>query len=273
MKALRPGGLPVGLNPVGLCRTDDHRYYYNGEGPFTSVTTIIDVLDKSGPLVGWAKRVTAEAAIDNRGKLQEWMEVGGRDGAVGLLTRAASAIRDRAKDAGSEVHQIAEAISRGQAVTIADELQPYVAAYRKWRDEWEPRFLAAEEMVVSVQHHYAGTFDAIVEIAGETWMVDYKTSKGVYPETGLQLAAYSNADFIGRPGISRRFRIPDIDQHAVLHLRPEGYEFVPFDVRDVDFEAFLHAASLRQWREGRASRIVQQPVGPSIYALTKGITA
>ena len=34
------------LIPTGAFRTDDHRYYFNGEGPLPSVTTVLEILDK-----------------------------------------------------------------------------------------------------------------------------------------------------------------------------------------------------------------------------------
>lgn len=259
----------LGINPVGLTRDASHHYYLDGEGPLPSVTTILGVLDKSGPLVGWAKRITAEAAVDNAAQIPGWVELGGRDGAVGFLTKAATAKRDRAANAGSEVHRLAEAIVRGQDVEVPEELVPFVAAYRKFLADFEPEFLAAEEMVASVAYGYAGTLDAIALLSGETWILDIKTGKGVYPDTALQLSAYANADFIGRPGIAQRFAIPPATQYGVIHLRPEGYELVPYDVTDSTFRAFLAAKSLHGWQTGEATKVVGQPIGPALLAFPR----
>lgn len=246
---------------VGLTRDAAHNYYLDGQGPIPGVTGILKIVDKSGPLVGWAKRITAEAAVDHRDQLPEWVELGGRDGAVGLLTKAAENLRDKAATTGSDIHALAEAIALGHEVTVTEEQAPFVDAYRAWRADFEPRFLAAEEMVCSLEHYYAGTLDAICEIAGETWLLDYKTSKGVYPETALQLAAYGHADFIGRAGDPNRYAIPHIDQYGVLHLRPEGYELVPFDVTGA-FDAFLSAKRLATWKA--SEKAIGQPVGPAL---------
>lgn len=248
----------------GLTRDAKHVYRWNDGEPLPSVTTILQVVDKSGPLVGWAKRITAEAAVDNAAQIAGWVEMAGRDGAVRLLTAAATTKRDRAANAGSEVHAIAEAITRGHDPEIAEELAPFVAAYRQWMADFDPEFIAAEEMVANLAEGYAGTLDAIVRIAGETWLLDYKTSKGVYAETAMQLAAYANAEFIGRPGSDRKFRIPLIDQFGVLHLRPEGYEMVPFAVTEATYAAFLAAKAVREWREGEATRLIGQAIGPQL---------
>lgn len=245
---------------VGLARNEKHEYFLDGRGPITSVTTILKIVDKSGPLIGWAKRVTAEAALRHAADLPKWVEDFGGDGAVGMLTKATNVIRDKAANAGSEIHTFAEAIVRGQEVAVPEELQPFVSSFLKWRADFEPEFLAAEEMVYS-RHGYAGTLDAIVRIAGEVWLLDYKTSKGVYEETALQLAAYGAADFIGRPGDPNRYAIPAIDQYGVVHIRPEGAELVPYDVTGA-FEAFLAAKRVHDWR-ARGS-IVGQPIGSAL---------
>lgn len=245
---------------VGLAQDEQHNYYLDGKGPITSVTTILKIVDKSGPLIGWAKRITAEAALRHAAELPKWVVDFGDDGAVGMLTKASNVIRDKAANAGAEIHQFAEAITRGQEVVVPEELAPFVVSYRKWVADFEPEFLAAEEMVYS-RHGYAGTFDAIVRIAGEVWMLDYKTSKGVYEETALQLAAYANADFIGRPGDPLRYEIPAVDQYGVVHIRPEGAELVPYDVTGA-FEAFLAAKRLSEWRAGK--EIVGRPIGAAL---------
>ena len=256
---------------LGLTRDERHGYVWSdgqtATGTLPSVTTIISVLDKSGPLIGWAKKITAEAAVDNRDQLATWMELGGRDGAISLLTKAASVKRDKAADVGTRVHALAESIARGVPVELTDEERPFLTAYQNFLTDWEPRYLAAEEMVVSLTHYYGGTFDAIVEMAGDVWMLDTKTSKGCYPETALQLAAYAWADFIGRPGDGKRYSIPPITAYGVLHLRPENggqYEVVPYSVDQETFNAFLYARRLYDWREGQATKVMGSPLGRAI---------
>lgn len=248
---------------IGLARNEAHEYFLDGQGPIPSVTTILKIVDKSGPLIGWAKRITAEAALRHAADLPKWVEDFGGDGAVGMLTKATNVIRDKAANAGSEIHQLADAIVKGHEVTVPEELQPYVNALLKWQADFEPEYLASEEMVYS-RHGYAGTLDAICRIAGETWLVDYKTSRACYPETGLQLAAYAFADHIGRPGDPLRYAIPKIDQFAVVHIRPEGAALIPYEVTEDTYAAFLQAKRLSEWHAGPARSIVGQAVGPAL---------
>ena len=255
---------------VGLARDEQHHYFLDGKGPIPNVSGILQVVDKSGPLIGWAKRITAEAALKHRKELDGWVETFGQDAAVSTLTKAATVQRDRAANAGSEIHQFAEAIARGQDVEVPEDLAPYVAAYRTWVSRFEPEYLAAEEMVCSVKHNYAGTLDAIVRIAGETWLLDYKTSRGTYIETALQLAAYGAAEFIGRAGDPTRYAMPKIDEYGVVHIRPEGAELIPYDITGA-FDAFLAAKTLHQWRlrEG----IMGMPVGPALLNFPNKVPA
>jgi hypothetical protein len=254
----------------GLSRDANHVYTANYDGivrVVPGVTGIVGTLDKSNFLIPWAKRLTAQAAIDNRSKLEEWVELSGRDGAVSMLTGVATKARDKAGEVGSEVHALADAINRGTPVTVSAEMAPFVDAYREWVARFQPTFLATEEMVYSETHGYAGTFDSIVEIAGKVWLTDIKTAeKGPFEETAIQLAAYAGADWIGRANDTTRYGIPRIDEYGVLKVRPEGAELYPFDVTGDEFEVFLALARATGWRKNKAKTVIGQPVGHELLA-------
>lgn len=254
------------MTPVGLSRDASHIYTANYDGVVTvvpGVTGILRVIDKPA-LMPWAQGLIAEAAILHRGELDNWVKVGGVDGAIQLLRRAAETQRDKAANVGSEVHRLAEALVRKQEVTVPEDLVGYVTAYLDWQTAFQPEYLAVEEMVYSESGKYAGTLDAIAVIAGETWLLDVKTSKGTYAETALQLAAYGNADFIGRMGDETKYAIPPIDQYGVIHVQPEGAELVPYDVTAEDFEAFIAFRRGFDWRANKAKTVVGQAIGPAL---------
>jgi hypothetical protein len=141
---------------------------------------------------------------------------------------------------------------------VAEDEAPFVNAFLAWRESAQPQYRLVEEMVASLKHGYAGTFDAMAVIGGELWLLDYKTSTGTYAETGLQLAAYANADFIGKPGDPKRYRIPKPTRYGVVHIRPEGAELVPYSVTDFEWAAFLAFLRGHQWVNGRAKSVISK---------------
>ncbi len=250
--------------PLGLSRTADHRYTWNdgnsAVGPLPSVTTVLGTIDKSGPLVGWAKRETAACAVRNLDVLARMRESGGDAAAVTWLKSIPDYQRDSAADIGTRVHRLVEQFARGELPEPTAEEAPYTDAYRGFLATYNPRFLALEEMVASLRHGYAGTLDAIAVIGGETWLLDVKTGAGLYPETALQLAAYGAAEFIGRPGSPNRFRLPRATRFGVVHVRPDAARLVEFRVDRGTFAAFLEARRLYAWQQGPAKSVIGEPV-------------
>ncbi len=250
--------------PLGLTRDERHVYRWNDGGsvvgPIPSVTTVIKLIDKSGPLVGWAKRETAACAVRNLDALLAMREAGGADAAISWLKTIPDYQRDRAADRGTSVHAIAEQIVRGQEPEVPAELAGYVDAYRRFLATWRPTFVAVEQMVCSLRHGYAGTFDAIAVIDGERWLLDIKTSAGTYAETALQLAAYAAADFIGRPGDPGRYRVPRVTRFGVIHVTGEGADLVPYAVDRGTFRAFLRCREVWAWTQEEAKTVVGKPL-------------
>lgn len=257
---------PPEFVPLGLTRDEKHVYAWNDgqtvRWPIGSVTAAIRLIDKSGPLVGWAKLETASSAVRNLDTLVLMRKEAGPDAAINWLKTIPDYQRDRAADRGTSVHQIAEQIIRGTPPTdIPEELAGYVNSYLDFIRTWTPKWIAVEQMVCSLKHGYAGTFDAFAEIAGERWLLDIKTSKGVYFETALQLAAYAGAEFIGRPGDPKKYRVPKAQRYGVIHVRPDGpAELVPYAVDRGTFEVFLETRKVWEWTQTKAKEVIGKPL-------------
>src|SRR5665811_2028211 len=118
------------VTKVGLVRDARHRYSWNGGPLYPSVTTILQIKDKLA-LVGWAKRETAACAVRNLDVLERMVRSGGPQAAVDWLKRIPDYARDASADLGSAVHAAAEAIARGEPVPLAEEVGPFIAAYRR----------------------------------------------------------------------------------------------------------------------------------------------
>lgn len=97
------------------------------------------------------------------------------------------------------------------AVWCADGvIDGYVAAARAFCEENLLGVLAVEYRVFSDRFNYAGTVDLMARSrSGKVVMVDWKTSKYLYPDNDLQLAAYAGADWmIDGAGLCGRWRSP-----------------------------------------------------------------
>jgi hypothetical protein len=256
-----PGASGAGpLTKVGLVRDARHRYSWNGGPLYPSVTTILGIKDKPA-LVGWAKRETAACAVRNLDVLEAMVRSGGSQAAVDWLKRIPDYARDASADLGSAVHAAAEAIARGQSGPVAEEVGPFIAAYRRdFLETFQPRFIAVEAMVCSERYEYGGTADAFAEIDGEIWLLDYKTGAGVYPDTALQLGGLARAQFIGYPGDPTQYPVPYATRFGVVHIRPEGAPLLPVVVDRETVSAFLDARRLYGWDQGPAKRVIGEPV-------------
>jgi hypothetical protein len=124
--------------------------------------------------------------------------------------------------------------------------------------EWlKPEPIHIESSLWNMSKGYAGTCDLIATIDGETWLLDWKSSKDVYPDNGLQIAAYSRAEVIIKPD-GTETPMPKIDKFAVCHVPKEGKaSLVMIDVTDADFEAFCAALAVFEWRTTRAKEIIK----------------
>jgi hypothetical protein len=262
------------VTTVGLYRTDNHRYHWNGGPALPGVTSIIGKVDKSGPLIGWAKGVTADAALNNLDRLQAMIAVDGRAVTRSWLTAHATAESDAAKDLGTRIHILAEQISRGASPDVTELEWPYIRAYQQYLSDFKPEFRkgrsSLERFVANLTHGYGGTFDFLCHLdlgdGPKLTLGDLKTGKGHYTETRLQLAALGAAEFIGMPNDPKQYPMPKVEQYAVLHVRPEayarGYQVYRVNVTPADTAAFLGALAIYRWAEQQPSK--GEPVQPAL---------
>ena len=233
---------------------NDSRIYLWDGGRYPSVTSVVGMLPKTG-LQFWIAKTVAQAAIDMsdvglapQQKDHHWLKT------------AANRERDQAARVGTNIHEIVEHLAAGEEVDIPFEAEGFVDGFYSWRDKFQPEWVMAEETVFGwydnnddifedTPHGYAGSFDAIVDIKDETWLIDYKTTRsGVHPEVALQLSAYANAESVIRPD-GTTAKIPDIDRFGVLWLRPDNWSFVEINAQQTPRDPFFHVfgALLGTW--------------------------
>lgn len=198
------------------------RFYTTPEGlTYPSVTTILKAVNKPA-LVNWAAREERKMILSALRELMERTPKGTSklqfmnrlDDAIGQQ-KAATKLKNKAGDIGSEIHAMAEWVLRkdlGQEVGPEPVLSPQAeSGFIAW-DDWRKKVNLApvliEQTVYSDKHQYAGTLDLLcemdlpeVDIDGNPTnlkgrgpvMADWKSGKAIYIEARLQTAAYREA--------------------------------------------------------------------------------
>lgn len=249
-------------------RSADHMYTYEGT-VYRGVTGVLSVIDKSAALMSWAARQTAEAAVRmvtnsiselsdgrNMNSLQALLETVGPEGAIKALTSRSSWKRDEAAALGTEVHNLADLVVRGQPTpSMTATTRSRVLAYADWwkASGWSLR--TSEAMLVNVTASYGGTLDLLArDRDGRTVLADIKTGKAVYNEAVLQLTAYGEAEYIQPPSDNvmvpaQAYRMPKVDRHVILHVTADGVREVEVTVGTLERVAWIACLDLATWRD------------------------
>lgn len=181
-----------------------------------SVTNVLSMLAKPA-LVGWAAREVATLAADLRDSLQHLEH----DEVVTLLKGAASRRSSKAATRGTDVHAYLESRLLGRD---PEPLDPAAEQYRKgaemFLEDEQPETITTETTMFYPT--YAGTGDAVVRIGDRVALIDFKTSKRIYPETSLQLAALWACE-LWHDGTSEIPKVR-IDDLITVRIDPAGYE-------------------------------------------------
>lgn len=254
---------------VGITRKDwvrngkeEHSYKLDGE-KVPGVTTLLgDGLPKPF-LVGWGINKVSRYASEHLDEL--WAMRGmGTEAVFASLRQAPYKERDDAGARGTQLHKWAELLMRGEEVPVGPDMLPWVRAVADYLDDYNPATVLQETAVGSRKWRYAGSFDDVSDFP-EGWakfcskpdcehtrkIVDYKSSRGVYAETVLQLAGYANPENVFKTPEGEERTVGSLglcDEGYVVHIRPEGYEVVPCYIGPEALQAFVRVAWLARFR-------------------------
>lgn len=241
--------------PRYIFRSDDHRYTFDGV-TYPGVTGILKVLDKSGPLMSWAAKMTAEAAVGMAdGTLATLIATVGESGAVKALTSRSAWKNEEARDLGTDVHAMADLFIRGEALPAMTAItEKRVNAYAEWWQASGWTLRCSEGMLVNTVKGYGGTLDLLCyDRDGRTVLADIKTGKGVYHETALQLAAYGDAEWLDT-GDGQIYAMPRVDRYAVIHVTADAAREIEVPVGSMERDAFAACMRLTRWRDSMKGR-------------------
>ena len=172
------------------------RVYYlpPSRDPMPSVTTIIGKVFPKPALTNWFAKRGREA-------MSEYLtDYTGEPITAGLLENAVAEAKLRPKteasdaaNLGSSAHDLIARELEGKTVFVPGQLQDVMQGFRDW---WESQSLTLIDSEKAVYckvrgHTWAGTIDALFQRPDRSYLlVDFKTSKAIYPEYNVQLAAY-----------------------------------------------------------------------------------
>ena len=130
----------------------------------------------------------------NKGALMWWAHQ------EGLAGRDYRKTQQDAADAGTLAHAQVDAFINDRPFAIPPGVDPEqvklaalsFSAFRQWFDNSHLELLETEMHLVSAQHRFGGTPDAVGRLKGQLSLLDWKTSKGIYAEYLVQLAAYEH---------------------------------------------------------------------------------
>jgi hypothetical protein len=159
----------------------------------------------------------------------------------------AESIKQAAGNKGSKVHNAIEKLCNGETVRMDDKLpnnngdpeeltvEEYEAimSFVDWYKSLKnPKILKTEHTVINEKVGYAGTLDLLIEIDGEKWIVDFKTSASIWPEYRLQISSYKHCGYE-----NTKMGILQIG----YKLNKRGWKFN--EIED-QFDLFLHAKAI-----------------------------
>ena len=237
-----------------------HRYTLDGK-KVTGVTTILSQGIPKPALAPWAAKSVAEWVTDNEADLEAFRRMG-REPLVQALKNVPWQKRDEAAIRGTDVHAIAERLVHGESVEVPAHLVAHVEGYAKLLDQFNIEAILTEKSVANRKLWYAGRFDLIAKFRGEVWMLDNKTSKGIYGETSLQCAAYSKSEFyVSDDDADTEYPMPEITRIGVIHITETGSTI--HDLGDIkkSFKIFSHVQYLANQTD-YIKGLVSEPLTP-----------
>lgn len=209
---------------------------------YPSVTTILSWGIAKPNLPAWAVRQAADYVTTNLDYLSSLSESEVKK----EIIKASEAKRDAGGSRGSRIHKYIEKKNKGEKLpSVGPDIVPYINSYLSFHEKYQPKSILSEAIIYNDTIGYSGGVDAVLEINGKTYIVDFKAGNRVYADVALQLSAYAHAEFYVENKIKVPF--PMVENGAVLHITPDGYEFNRVDISDWIFNKFLAAKQMFDW--------------------------
>lgn len=258
--------------------TDTEHWYTNPWRPnerWPSVTTILGAVAAKPALAPWASWTSARFAVDQHERIAQLLAEGSEEHAIRLIANEPSRVAEEAADLGTILHRVAEALVKGQPISLTEEeaeaVEPFLETLYTFIREMQPEYVWAEATVFHQWQRYAGTTDGgarftqpipIITEAGELvdtlepgslLNIDYKTGRKVWVEAVAQHVGYSTATHMDlKDNLGTIIPMPKVDGAVVIHIRPEGYKVHGVRITPAATAAWQHAVGWFHWLRGEA---------------------
>lgn len=186
-------------------KDSSHRYSVKcaGDEKFghcPSVTTILNVLAKPA-LISWACNAVANFTRERFLALVEQNKFSVADvlRVIEESRNASDKLKDEAADIGIQAHDFLHrhwqaVIRKTDLPVIPSEAGPIkncIEAALDWVSQHHVEPVLIEHPLYTRKHQITGRPDFIGRVDGELCVLDYKSTKAIYPELALQMAAYA----------------------------------------------------------------------------------
>jgi len=195
-----------------------------------SITGRLSVINKPF-LVPWAAKLAAET--------------GNKDASRDVMKAAG--------ERGTAVHNAIEEWLGGVEPKLDSVSRPPFNQFLTWQDATNLLPREEEYLIYSMRYGTAGTLDMLADINGEAYVIDFKTSKRVYPNHALQVSFYASA--LQEEGIVSGAK------RGILHLRDKGYTFYTEEMITEKYgnifeclQAFEGCLSIDRWQKAGKGR-------------------
>lgn len=224
---------------VKLIVKGNGHYYKKGrnEDLWPSVTTVLGKVLAKPALVPWAQKITLKRCEEVlRGMQYDIAEHAGWDYYVTKVItesrREPEKLAEQAADIGTRAHDAIHKMLTGQTYEITDDIKPCIESFMAWYEQSRLQIDFSEICVASETLKVGGTIDSMGRRKGigrtpprRRILLDWKTSKGIYPEYGYQVGGYATCfeETVGEP----------IDEAWIIRFPKEKSETMPFEAKKI----------------------------------------
>lgn len=146
---------------------------------------------------------------------------------------------------GKTVHKVIEEVEKGKPIELVteypEEVQNAVKGYFQWRKDKKIKDVQSEIKLRC--DAFKGTFDRVCEANKKLILLDWKTSKAIYPESLLQAMAYWHLYLVN-------FK-KKIEEVWIIRLGKETAEFEPYMIPKIEMpfikSEFFNLLSVFNW--------------------------